>query len=131
MKRYAHCSEYKRKGKESRKGYKFYPGCFIQPLDPPHASALTTGLSGTTHLEQLFRADGEVIGSAAAAQNVSRRSRVVNAFFQQGLGDMHGNHFAQHQPGRPLVTIDALELPDLLSATYKRKIGDATVGDRG
>ena len=66
------------------------------------------------HPEQLFGAYREVVGSASAAQDVSCGGSVVDASGQQPLGDMHRDHFAQHQPGRDLDTVEAAELDDLV-----------------
>lgn len=74
---------------------------------------------GAVHLEKLFRADGEVIGWAATAQDVPGIGRIVDPVAEQALVDVHANHLAKHHPGVYFLALQVLHLQDLRAAAFK------------
>ena len=74
---------------------------------------------GPLHAKQLFRANVKIVRRATAAQDVAGAGGVVHTVFEQPLVDVHGHHFAQHQPGRHGHAVDALQLKRLRVAALK------------
>src|SRR6266702_6470588 len=71
------------------------------------------------HLEHVFRLDLEIVAPAAGADDRAGQSSLVDAILDHGLVDMHGDDFAERQPGRRLLAIGALQLDDLRQLAFE------------
>jgi hypothetical protein len=74
---------------------------------------------GPVELEQLLWPNGEVVGRAAAAQDMLGIGGVVHAVFEQTLIDVHADNLAKDHPGADFLAIDAFHLQDLGALAFK------------
>ena len=55
------------------------------------------------HLEHVFRLDLEIVAAATGPDDRAGQPGLVDAILDEGLVDVHGDNFAQRQPGLRLV----------------------------